>query len=540
MPSNGGDARLKFWRKVNVLPGVPSSDLPFAQMDGPYQNPGGSEPSYALCDPAKQDGDAYPNCAKNAYYDNGIVMITQTTTPLIGVRDVWMTGYARGTCTIELNDSCSSGGGKVSYLGGHAYTTALPLSKNPKSQGTRLFLNSLFEASCTVSEGQPLMYLEVTGPEFTNVAAVTYTIHYGNDGSGTAGQATLDYPLPVGASFVSATSGGTSANGHVTWSLGNVGGGASASVEVTVSLGSYGAYTSSATLGYLVGLNQRSLTSEKLITTYGAVCIPVCSGALCGISDGCGGVCGVDGGCCTPACAGRACGASNGCDGTCAVGSGCICSPRCAGLACGSADGCGSDCAPGSGCICTPQCAGVPCGGDDGCGSPCQPGSGCDCTGGGCVIDAAVPDAAVDAPSLGGVDASLADVGGTGEEALVAVEVGDDAPLGVADAPSVPDDVSRGIDGGQAQMEAGPDRDAAQIVSDGPVVADASEDRPASSADGARDAGNRVAASGGGCGCAVGSRGETGAGSIAGLLALAVMLVVRRNRKRQPSEEDEP
>jgi hypothetical protein len=513
------------------------SDLPFAQMDGPYQNPGGSEPSYALCDPAKQDGDAYPNCAKNAYYDNGIVMITQSTTPLVGVRDVWMTGYARGTCTIELNDSCGAGGGKVSYLGGHAYTTALPLSKNPKSQGTRLFLNSLFEASCTVSEGQPLMYLEVIGPEFTSAATVTYTIRYGNDGGGTAGLATLDYALPVGTTFVSATEGGTLATGHVTWSLGNVGGGASASVEVTINLGAYGAYTSSAILGYRVGLNQRSLTSDKLVTKYGAVCIPVCSSALCGISDGCGGLCGADGGCCTPSCAGRACGASNGCTGTCAVGSGCTCTPRCAGVPCGSADGCGSNCAPGSGCVCTPQCAGVPCGGDDGCGSPCQPGAGCECTGGGCVIDAGAADAAVDAPYVGGIDAAVADVGG--EATAVAPEVGVDVPVASVDAPAVTGDGSRSMDGSQVPADAG--NDAAVVVSDGPSIADAPGDRPTTGTDGARDAANRVAGTGSGCGCHLGSGRTAGAGPAAGLL-FAVMLVLRcsRKRRRPSARGDEP
>ena len=39
-------------------------------------------------------------------------------------------------------------GGKVSYLGGHQYSTNVPVTSGSESQGTRLFLNALFEADC--------------------------------------------------------------------------------------------------------------------------------------------------------------------------------------------------------------------------------------------------------------------------------------------------------------------------------------------------------------------------------------------------------
>ncbi len=45
--------------------------------------------------------------------------------------------------------------GKVSYLGGHKYGVSLPISSNPGTQGTRYFLNSLFEAPCTSTNGLP-------------------------------------------------------------------------------------------------------------------------------------------------------------------------------------------------------------------------------------------------------------------------------------------------------------------------------------------------------------------------------------------------
>ena len=38
--------------------------------------------------------------------------------------------------------------GKVSYLGGHKYSTNVPVTSGSQAQGTRLFLNALFEAQC--------------------------------------------------------------------------------------------------------------------------------------------------------------------------------------------------------------------------------------------------------------------------------------------------------------------------------------------------------------------------------------------------------
>ncbi|HEY5948006.1 MAG TPA: hypothetical protein VIV40_21065, partial [Kofleriaceae bacterium] len=43
--------------------------------------------------------------------------------------------------------------GKISYLGGHQYSTQVPVTSGSESQGTRLFLNALFEAQCTLGTG---------------------------------------------------------------------------------------------------------------------------------------------------------------------------------------------------------------------------------------------------------------------------------------------------------------------------------------------------------------------------------------------------
>ena len=61
-----------------------------------------------------------------------------------------MTGFIDGKCPAAVQ-KCN-GAGKVSYLGGHRYVTKLPISENDDTQGTRLFLNSLFEAPCAVMD----------------------------------------------------------------------------------------------------------------------------------------------------------------------------------------------------------------------------------------------------------------------------------------------------------------------------------------------------------------------------------------------------
>ncbi len=65
---------------------------------------------------------------------------------------------------------------------------------------------------------------------------LTYTLSYRNTGNADARDVVLSDALPARATFVSASNGGTFANGTVTWSLGTVGAGTSGSVTVTVQL----------------------------------------------------------------------------------------------------------------------------------------------------------------------------------------------------------------------------------------------------------------------------------------------------------------
>jgi hypothetical protein len=109
-------------------------DTPFGQIDGPFDAVGGSEPSYSLP-------------AGDAYYQDDTVIITAAGSPE-GVEDVWMTGFIDGACPASAKEC--EGAGKVSYLGGHQYDTAVPISQHPTTQGARVFLNSLFEAPCAI------------------------------------------------------------------------------------------------------------------------------------------------------------------------------------------------------------------------------------------------------------------------------------------------------------------------------------------------------------------------------------------------------
>ena len=110
----------------------------FAQIDGAFRTVGGSAPSFALA-------------AGSAYKVPGIVMLTAHGVAPGGGQDVWMTGFLDGACAPNAG-TCGSVG-KVSYLGGHQYTTSTPVSTNPNTQGVRLFLNSLFDSQCPSQTG---------------------------------------------------------------------------------------------------------------------------------------------------------------------------------------------------------------------------------------------------------------------------------------------------------------------------------------------------------------------------------------------------
>lgn len=232
-------------------------DTPYNQLDGAFATVGGSEPAYNL---SSYLGTKYKN-------DREVTFITGPAGP--GVQDVWMTGYLDGDCYDDVpivKDLPDGGtepvcGGKVSYLGGHRYDTKVPVSGSPTTQGTRLFLNALFEADCVTSEGQPDLSVYLTGD--TNVAVASpegaYSIRFENGGLGTALDGELRVELPAGVSVVDA-GGGVASETAVVFEVGAIGSQASAlppsSQSRTIRLrfpAMEATYTLSGELGYRVG-----------------------------------------------------------------------------------------------------------------------------------------------------------------------------------------------------------------------------------------------------------------------------------------------
>ncbi len=233
-------------------------DSPFAQLDGPFESVGGSEPAYTL-----PDGETYKA--------SDSVMITEEGTP-VGVNDVWMSGFIDGICPgfediPDFSGLCLTAG-KVSYLGGHEYDTDVPISENPKSQGARLFLNSLFEAPCATADGVPHVSVVKSAPALANQPTVTYDLEYINDGAMTALDVTITDTLPEGVTFVSATDNGEHIDGVVTWDVDNLGEGEGGKVSVTVEFGEPGVYVNHASASYSAGVNDLIDDADPATTEY--------------------------------------------------------------------------------------------------------------------------------------------------------------------------------------------------------------------------------------------------------------------------------
>ena len=124
-------------------------EIPYNQFDGMFGTTGGSEPAYNL---STYLGTTYKN-------NRQVTLLTGENGP--GDQDLWMTGYLDGCSDVILRTNpdgsgvpsggtspATECGGKISYLGGHSYSTNVPVASGSQNQGTRMFLNALFEAQC--------------------------------------------------------------------------------------------------------------------------------------------------------------------------------------------------------------------------------------------------------------------------------------------------------------------------------------------------------------------------------------------------------
>ncbi len=242
-------------------------EIPYNQLDGPFETVGGSEPAYNLSDYL---GTEYINSMD-------VTFITGAAGP--GDQDVWMTGFMDGVCSIGSDDvspgQCTFG--KVSYLGGHRYSTDLPVSANPDAQGTRLFLNALFEADCVTSLGQPQMNLSWSGPQRLVVqqlpAEGVFTASFANQGQGVALDAVLMAAIPTGGEATGFEAGGTQDASQVSWDVGSIGSAAgnagdppsSGSRWIGLRFVALGEYVLEARMGYRVGVTHMDAAPATLL-----------------------------------------------------------------------------------------------------------------------------------------------------------------------------------------------------------------------------------------------------------------------------------
>jgi uncharacterized repeat protein (TIGR01451 family) len=225
-------------------PSIPALHLPsdpLSQLDGPFAVDSGAVDSIGL--------------AAGSSFRTGVrTLVSQQSSPA-GSRIAWLSGRMDG-----IGDN-----GAVSYLAGHDYSRQLPISANPQTNGVRLLLNGLFEALCAAIPLQPDVALSMTAPAETSASAITYTLTYSNPGPRRVENLRIVDELPPGATFVSASGGGTHAGGVVSWSLGSLDANAGGSLAVTVSPAAHGSYRNVASAEF-AHLAVRKVVSNEATT----------------------------------------------------------------------------------------------------------------------------------------------------------------------------------------------------------------------------------------------------------------------------------
>lgn len=176
-------------------------------------------------------------------------------------RVMWVTGNFDGNAAY----------GRVSYMTGHGYQWNMPVSQNEMANAIRLYLNTLFESTCAVAEAEPQVVVTVSGPSSTAAQTFSYDVTVENRGGGVAVDVGVAFALPSGMTFVSATGGGTLANGTVSWSVGSLRAGASITRQVTVSVTTNATFSVQLVVTYRVGVTVKTVRSNTFSTTWTGV-----------------------------------------------------------------------------------------------------------------------------------------------------------------------------------------------------------------------------------------------------------------------------
>ncbi len=215
---------------------------PIAQFDGNIASDTGTTQVLAL--------------ANMSTFRPGVRTLINESTSATNVDIMFLTGNLDGDTT----------NGKVTYLTGHDYATATPVSGNALTNGTRLYYNAIFDSPAALPAHQPAFTVTKAAPALTNQSTVTFTINYTNSGGAPARNVVVSDMVPVGTTFASAANGGTEVAGTVTWNLGVVGPGATGSVSFTVNVAADATITNKARISFLAWQTARTVDSNMTTT----------------------------------------------------------------------------------------------------------------------------------------------------------------------------------------------------------------------------------------------------------------------------------
>lgn len=205
---------------------VPTS--PLTQIDGSFQVDSGQVDSFT-----KNGG----------LYKTGVTTLINESSAPFTERIVELTGRMDG----------DNSNGRVTYLAGHDYSTALPMSANPQTNGVRLMLNTIFESDAATTAPTDTLTITQTAPASTNASTIPYSISYSVSGTRPAENIRITDTIPAGTTYVagSATVAPTSISGNViTWDVPALAAGGSASITYSVSVTTDGSYTNAAQASY--------------------------------------------------------------------------------------------------------------------------------------------------------------------------------------------------------------------------------------------------------------------------------------------------
>jgi uncharacterized repeat protein (TIGR01451 family) len=228
-------------RPTPLTPRLPAD--PIAQFDGTIDSDTGTTATMSLA-------------VGSTFRANVRTLINESDEPL-DQEIMFLTGVLDGDAT----------NGRVTYLAGHDYSLATPVSGNPLTNGTRLFYNAIFDSPAALPTGQPNMAItKAASAAVTNGSTITFTLNYTNSGAAPARNVVITDTVPTGTTFASATNGGTQAAGVVTWNVGVVAPAGTGSVSFTVNVAADATITNQATLAYNAWQTRRTVQSNTTST----------------------------------------------------------------------------------------------------------------------------------------------------------------------------------------------------------------------------------------------------------------------------------